>query len=205
MIVLGCLLSGCSNIGGEMPEKPVKESPETNDSRIYFYEGKVSLYDEDGKEVYYINRPMMTPCLYGYTIPIPLLEYEKLSRVKINLGEGKFIDDNALTVSVEDRKFTASLPKEGTVNYSDSLKSWEYLSIERISENVIEVSVKDIHIVRILTQPIPAYAADHSTGRFLEFENSKDYSLPDTIGIELLGAHFLDNYRPIRQYNMVVL
>lgn len=212
-IILSLLpLAACSNENSTMGEPETLSIGQRNgeaDQKGYYYEGDILLTKANsGEKIYEITLPMMYPVLYGYTIPIPLPDYE--SSVIVKMGEGTVIEQNSVKITTGGKDVIMDMPAEGTLEYCQGL------SITRISSDEYEVrmdpsgylnSYGGYDDVKIMMRPIPHSAFDDSaeaTDRWFKFETAADFGLSEEIPLHFVPFTFTDSYRPIRQYHMRV-
>lgn len=201
LLLFGTLLMvGCSEfIDNEKDLLP----EETIDQRGYYYEGEISLYKAaSDKKIYYIVRPMMYPFLYGHCIPVPLPDYA--SNIMVSLGENTVVEKESVIYTYKGKEYCADMPSEGTVEY------YPGFSITRIAKDEFSVYINPYNTegeISVVTSPIPHMVFDDSADRtdaFLKFESPADFNLPTEISIKFIPYTFLDNFRPIRQYHLIV-
>lgn len=203
-----CLLTlgACSDsiINENEPDSP--EASSAVDTRGYYYEGNVTLYNADsGEKVYSINEPLMYPMYYGYVIPIPLPDYK--AEIKVSMGENTLIDTNSVAYyTSKEAETVADMPLEGTITYKegfsitrDSLDEFT-LTMDPSYETVF-ATVKVIPTPRAAFDDAPEATKEE---RWQKFESAEDFNLPVEIGLQFMPYTFTDTFRPIIQYHMKV-
>lgn len=203
-----CLLTlgACSDSVIKENEPDAPEGASTVDTRGYYYEGNVTLYNADsGEIVYSIREPMMYPILYGYVIPIPVPDYK--AEIKVSMGENTLIDTNSVKYYATNGTETVTdMPLEGTIAYNEGF------SITRDSKDEFTLTLDpwyEADPVTVMVIPTPRMAFDDSPEatvkeKWQKFESAEDFNLPTEIGIQFQPYTFTDIYRPILQYHMKV-
>ena len=200
-IVLCIIMTACSD-----NDTPTPPQPHTDNVEMHYFDGMIELADaQKQKPIYRIARPVVTPGLYGYTIPMPAIVGR--NSFTINIGDGLFIEKEGVRYVEKGQNVTADIPEEGTTTYNSAL------SITRISDKSIRIDFDSEEQVKLSLCKIMVYACPSLVKSFTreteleawqEFDGTSIISTHSDIPFEIYPGCFTDSYRPIISYHMYV-